>query len=166
MDDYHIEAPIHCCAIVLPAIFAASEQESTPFDGSSFHLAAVVGFETGPRVGLGLWGAHMLSLGWHSGAIFGPSAAAAAVSKLFRLPADTIEDALGMACTQAGGLMSAQFGSRVKRMQHGFAVRNRLLAAYLAREGYTGIKEIFDLEYGGFLSTFSLGLQQEPRFVP
>jgi aconitate decarboxylase len=55
------------------------------------------------------------------------------------LPANQIEDAVGIACTQAGGLMSAQYESEVKRMQHGFAARNGLLAALLARAGYIGI---------------------------
>ena len=42
-------------------------------------------------------------------------------------------------------------------MQHGFAARNGLLAALLARAGYTGIENVLDLPYGGFLSTFSAG---------
>lgn len=58
-----------------------------------------------------------------------PAAAAAASAKLFGLSADEIEDALGIACTQVCGLMSAQHGSMVKRMQHGFASRNGLFAA-------------------------------------
>jgi 2-methylcitrate dehydratase PrpD len=53
--------------------------------------------------------------------------------------------------------MAAQFGSMGKRMQHGFAARNGLLAATLAAGGYTGIKEVFEREYGGFLSTFGEG---------
>jgi aconitate decarboxylase len=52
--------------------------------------------------------------------------------------------------------MSAQFESSVKRTQHGFASRNDLLAACLARSNYKGIKSIFDRGYGGFLSTFSV----------
>lgn len=59
----------------------------------------------------------------HFGTTFGHAAAAAAVSKLLGISEDAIEDALGMACTQACGLMSAQFGSDVKRMQHGFAAQ-------------------------------------------
>lgn len=61
----------------------------------------------------------MLTSGWHSGAIFGPSASSAAVSKLLKLPANLIEDAVGIACTQACGLMSAQFEGEVKRAHHG-----------------------------------------------
>lgn len=107
----------------------------------------------------------MLTMGWHSGAVFGPSASAAAVSKLFDLNADSIEDALGIACTQACGLMSAQFESEVKRMQHGFAARNGLLAALLAKGGYIGIKRVYEREYGGFLDMFTKGMEKKPRFL-
>src|ERR1700712_2265733 len=103
-------------------------------------------------------------MGWHSGAVFGPSAAATAASKLMHLPANLIEDAVGIACTQACGLMSAQFESDVKRMQHGFAARNGLLAAVLAKGGYVGIKKVYEREYGGFLDMFSKGNGKEPRF--
>jgi len=59
-----------------------------------------------------------------------------------------------MAATQSCGLMSAQFESMVKRMQHGFASRNGLTAAALAASGYVGIKRVFEREYGGWLSVF------------
>ena len=72
-----------------------------------------------------------------------------------------MEDALGMAATQSGGLMAAQFGAMSKRMQHGFASRNGLTAALLAQGGYTGIREVFDQPYGGFLSTFGEGHQPD-----
>jgi aconitate decarboxylase len=166
MDDYHIEAPIHTSSIIIPAVFAAAEQEAVPIDGSSFLLACIVGYEIGPRVGLSLGGAHLLTVGWHSGAIFGPAAAAAAACKLLKLPSDIVEDAMGMACTQACGLMSAQFESMIKRMQHGFAARSGLWATYLAREGFLGIKKIFERGYGGFLNTFTQGSEIEPRFRP
>ena len=106
----------------------------------------------------------MLSMGWHSGAVFGPSAAAASVSKLLGSAPKVIEDAVGIACTQACGLMSAQFESMVKRMQHGFAARNGLFAVLMAREGYIGIKRVLERPYGGFLSTFGLGSGKDPPF--
>ena len=133
--------------------------------GSALLLATIVGYETGPRVGLCLHGAHMLSRGWHSGAVFGPAASASAVSKLLNLPTDKIEDALGIACTQSCGLMSAQFGSDLKRMQHGFAARNGLFAALMAQNEYTGIKNVFEEPYGGYLATFGQGSGKEPPYL-
>lgn len=137
LDDYHSGAPIHSAAVVLPSIFAAAQHLSrhgrSTIPGSALLLAAVVvGFEVGPRIGLGLHGLDMLTRGWHSGAVFGPAAAAAATSNLMHLSAEIVEDALGIACTQAGGLMAAQYGSMAKRMQHGFAARNGLFATLMA----------------------------------
>jgi len=165
LDDWHSEAPLHSNSIILPALFAAASTRDSKTAGSAFLLAYLIGLEVGPRVGKALHGADILSQGWHSGAVFGPSASAAAVSKLFSLDAAQIEDALGIACTQACGLMSAQFESEVKRMQHGFAARNGLLAAILAQGGYVGIKKVYEREYGGFLEMFSKGNGKDPQFL-
>jgi 2-methylcitrate dehydratase PrpD len=156
LDDYHPTAPVHGAAIVLPAMLAAATRAGSP-TGSQMLLGAIKGFEVGPRVGLALHGAQMLTRGWHSGPVFGGPAAAAAAGTLYDLDAYAFEDALGLAATQACGLMAAQFESMGKRMQHGFAARNGLLAATLAAAGYTGIKRVFEREYGGFLSTFGEG---------
>ncbi|KAF2107791.1 hypothetical protein BDV96DRAFT_672944 [Lophiotrema nucula] len=169
LDDYHSAAPLHSASVLLPALFAAVDNmkaRDVKISGADFLLAAVVGFETGPRVGNALHGANMLSMGWHSGPIFGSPAAAAATSKLFDLRPREIESALGLACTQAGGLMAAQYEGMVKRVQHAFASRNGLFGAMLAREGYVGMKKIFERPYGGFLSMFSKGCERAPQYKP
>jgi aconitate decarboxylase len=156
LDDYHPLAPLHSNAIVLPAMLAAVPHVG-PVDGARFLLGAILGYETGPRVGMALGGLDMLSRGWHSGVVFGPLAAAASAGCLYGLNAAQFEDALGSAATQSCGLMSAQFESMVKRMQHGFASRNGLTAAALAAAGYVGIKRVFERKYGGWLSVFGEG---------
>lgn len=171
LDDWHSRAPLHSNSILLPALFAAAQhittkESDTRITGKNLLLATVAGYEVGPRVGLALYGSHVLSKGWHSGAVFGPAAAAASVSKLLNLDAGKVEDAFGIACTQACGLMSAQFESEVKRMQHGFAARNGLMAAILARDGYIGIKKVFERDYGGFLTQFSAGNGKTPAYLP
>jgi aconitate decarboxylase len=88
----------------------------------------------------------------------------AATAKLCDLSAAQTEDAIGIACTQAGGLMAAQYEGSVKRMQHAFAARNGLPGALLARGKYGGIKKVFERPYGGFLAMFSLGSKYEPRY--
>ena len=113
---------------------------------------------------MALNGGEVLAAGWHCGPIFGHPAASAAASKLFRLDPPTTEDAIGMACTQSCGLMAAQYEGMVKRMQHGFAARNGLFSALLARSGYKGIKKVFERPYGGYLSMFTLGSEREPRY--
>jgi 2-methylcitrate dehydratase PrpD len=137
LDDYHPLAPLHSNSLVLPAMFAAAPRTGG-VSGERFLLGAILGYETGPRVGQALGGLDMLSRGWHSGVVFGPLAAAAAAGTLYGLDAAGFEDAFGMAATQSCGLMSAMFESMVKRMQHGFASRNGLTAAALRQRATSG----------------------------
>jgi 2-methylcitrate dehydratase PrpD len=156
LDDYFPEAPLHANSIVLPTLMATVAKYPAT-TGAQFMRAAILGYEVGPRVGLALHGGEMISRGWHSGVVFGSPAAAAAAGALYGLSAAAFEDAIGIASTQACGLMSAQFESMIKRMQHGFAARNGLYGAALASVGYVGIKRVFEREYGGFLSVFGEG---------
>ena len=135
LDDFHPTAPLHSLSILLPALLAtsspintsASSNSPAPFTGAEFLLALIIGLEVGPRVGNALHGTDLLESGWHCGTVFGHPVAAAAVSKLFRLNKERTEWAIGIASTQSCGLMSAQYGGMVKRMQHGFAARAGLI---------------------------------------
>jgi aconitate decarboxylase len=142
LDDYFPPAPVHSNSIVVPAMMAVIQDR--PVTGAEMLLATILGYEVGTRVGLSLHGPEMLTRGWHSGAVFGGPAAAASAGRLLGLTAAGFEDAIGISATQAAGLMSAQFESMVKRMQHGFASRNGLYAAVLAARGYVGIKRVFE----------------------
>ncbi|KAJ2957180.1 hypothetical protein NQZ79_g7070 [Umbelopsis isabellina] len=160
IDDYHGLAALHINAMVLPALLSLVSHQNHAnqvVSGQDLILAMITGCEVAPRVGMALHGGDILTRGWHSGTVFGHPASAAACSKLLKLDKDQIEDAFGIACTQACGLMSAQFESSVKRMQHGFAARNGLFSALMAQSRYKGISQVFDREYGGYLSVFALG---------
>jgi aconitate decarboxylase len=156
LDDFHPLGPLHSASVVIPSLLACAE-ELGHVTGDKFLLGAIAGFEVGPRVGMALHGAQMLSRGWHSGSVFGTHASAVAAGILLDLDAARFEDALGLAATQSAGLMAAQFEAMCKRMHHGFAARNGLYSALLAAGGYTGIKRVFEREYGGFLSVFGEG---------
>ena len=164
LDDVHPHAPLHSGALIIPALLACAEERGE-VTGAEFLLGAVAGFEVGPRVGLALRGGQMLSRGWHSGAVFGTHAAAAAAGILLRLDAARFEDAFGLAGTQSAGLMAAQFEAMCKRMHHGFSARNGLFSALMAAGGYTGIKRVFERSYGGFLSMFGEGHDPIPAEI-
>ena len=171
LDDYHAAAPVHNSAIMLPTLIAATESLArrpghpvTKVSGEHFLLSTIVGFETSIRAGNGLYGNDMLARGWHCGAVYGAPGSAAAAAKLFQLNSVQTEDAIGMACTQACGLMAAQFGGMIKRVQHGFSTRNGLMGALLARGDYEGIKKVFEQPFGGFLAMFSLGNGRDPPY--
>ncbi|MGO9927253.1 MAG: MmgE/PrpD family protein [Mycobacterium sp.] len=160
LDDFHPLAPLHSCSLLIPALLStvSTLQHTTgQMGGAELLLAAIAGFEVGPRVGYTLHGTQMLDRGWHSGSVFGTHSAAMASGKLRGLSPAQLEDALGLAGTQSAGLMAAQYEAMSKRMHHGLAARNGFYAAGLAAAGYTGIKRVFEREYGGFLSVFGEG---------
>jgi 2-methylcitrate dehydratase PrpD len=157
LDDFHPLAPLHSASLLIPALLSTATVRPETTTGAELLLAAIAGFEVGPRVGYTLHGAQMLDRGWHSGPVFGTHSAAMASGKLRGLPPAQLEDALGLAGTQSAGLMAAQYEAMSKRMHHGFAARNGFYAAGLAAAGYTGIKRVFEREYGGFLSVFGEG---------
>jgi aconitate decarboxylase len=161
LDDAN-QACFHACAVVLPAVFAAADYLGADrVSGKTLLRAIVAGFEIGPRVGLCLNGDRMIVKGWHAPGIFGPFPAALAAGIVLGLDADQMVHALGIAGTQASGLMAAQFGSMVKRMQCGKNAQSGLYAALLAKEGFTGITDVFEQKYGGFCTTFT---QSEDEF--
>ncbi|KAI4159532.1 MAG: hypothetical protein LQ342_006533 [Letrouitia transgressa] len=171
LDDYHAAAPVHNSAIMLPTLIAATESLTrrpgyapVKVTGRHFLLSTIVGFESSIRAGNGLYGNDMLARGWHCGAVYGAPGSAAAAAKLFQLDPTQTEDAIGIACTQACGLMAAQFGGMIKRVQHGFSTRNGLMGAFLARGHYEGLKSAFERPYGGFLAMFSSGNGKSPPY--
>src|SRR6266567_6706290 len=100
-------------------------------------------------------GHEHIGQGWHSGATVGVYSAAAGAARGLRLSTQECIHALGIAGTQAAGLMAAQYGAMVKRMHAGRAAQSGLYGALLAQAGFTGIVDVFEAPYGGFCTTFS-----------
>src|SRR5215469_10906253 len=153
LDDVHRAGVLHVGAVTLPPLVAIAELR-TGMDGRDFLRAAVAGYEIGPRVGLCMGPEH-IGQGWHSGATVGVFAAASGAAAGLRLSAGQAVHALGIAGTQAAGLMAAQYGAMVKRMHAGRAAQSGLYGALLAEAGFTGIADVFESPYGGFCTTFS-----------
>ena len=153
LDDVHRAGVLHVGAVVLPALIPLAEIKAG-MSGKEFLTAAAAGYEIGPRVGLCMGPAHIAS-GWHSGATLGVFSAAAGAARGLRLNADKTVHALGIAGTQAAGLMAAQFGAMVKRMHAGRSSQSGLYGALLADGGFTGIVNVLESEYGGFCTTMS-----------
>ncbi len=153
LDDVHRQGVLHVGAVTLPAVLAAVGPD-TPLDGRELMAAIVAGYEIGPRVGMCMGQEH-IGQGWHSGATVGVFSAAAGAARAMRLGADRTVHALGIAGTQSAGLMAAQYGAMVKRMHAGRSAQSGLYGALLARDGFTGIVDVFEAPYGGFCTTFS-----------
>ena len=152
MDDLHRVGVIHPGAEAIPAADALVRHvENT--DGKRFLTAVVAGYEIGCRVGM-TGGASQLRRGFHPSATSGTFAAGASAAKMLQLsPAKTLH-ALGIAGTQAAGLMAAQHSSMVKRMHPGRSAQAGVYGALLAAKGFTGIEDVLEAPYGGFCSTF------------
>jgi aconitate decarboxylase len=153
LDDVHRQGVLHVGAVTLPPLLAVAELRPG-MSGRDLLTAAVAGYEIGPRVGMCMGQEHIVQ-GWHSGATVGVFSAAAGAAAALRLPADKVVHALGIAGTQAAGLMAAQYGAMVKRMHAGRSAQSGLYGALLAEKGFTGITDVFESPYGGFCTTFS-----------
>src|SRR5260221_1281650 len=106
LDDVHREGVLHVGAVTLPPVLAAIELRPG-LTGRDFLRAAVAGYEIGPRVGLCMGPEH-IGQGWHSGATVGVFAAGAAAAPGVKLDVERTLHALGIAGTQAPGLMAPQ----------------------------------------------------------
>jgi len=153
LDDVHRQGVLHVGAVVLPALVAIAELRPG-MSGREFLTAAVAGYEIGPRVGICMGPEH-IAQGWHSGATLGVFSAAAGAARGLALDAERTVHALGIAGTQAAGLMAAQYGAMVKRMHAGRSSQSGLYGALFAEQGFTGIRNVLESEYGGFCTTFS-----------
>jgi aconitate decarboxylase len=152
MDDLHRVGVIHPGSEAIPAADALVRQR-THIDGKRFLTAVVAGYEIGCRVAM-TGGASQLRRGFHPTATSGTFAAGAAAAKMLRLNPQKTVHALGIAGTQAAGLMAAQQASMVKRMHPGRSSQAGVYGALLASKGFTGIEDILEAPYGGFCSTF------------
>lgn len=157
LDDLHKSSIVHPGAVVVSTVLALAEY-LPEVDGRDCLRAVVAGYEAGARVGRSIGTSH-LRRGYHPTGTSGAVASAAAASALLGLTPRQTVDALSIGATQAAGLMSAQFGSMVKRMHAGRAAQSGVYGALLAAEGFTGIEDVFENDYGGYCSTLS----DEPR---
>lgn len=153
LDDIHKESIIHAGSIATPIALAYAEQQGNA-TGKDIVTAMVAGYEVGHRVG----SAATMSLffrGFHPQGTSGAYVAAATAARALRLDAVRFQHALGMAGSQAGGLMAAQEGAMVKRFHSGRAAQSGVYSAQLAADGFTGITDALEAGYGGYLSTYS-----------
>lgn len=148
MDDLHLPSRSHPGGVTLPVVFALAA-DGVAVDGRSLLVSLAAGYELTVRVGM-CQGVSSFERGWHptgSAGCFGSTASAA---KALGLSADQVQHALGVGGTMPCGLMAAQYGAMVKRLYAGHAAMVGLMAARLAAGGFTGISDIFDVEFGGY----------------
>jgi 2-methylcitrate dehydratase PrpD len=145
-DDTHAGGLVHATAVVLPAVFAVGQQVGA--DGQQALEATVVGLEVACRVAAAA--PHRFhARGLHATMVAGVFSAAAVSSRLMGLDAETTTSALGIAGSQAGGLLAfLGTGASTKQLHPGFASQSGIIAARLAAAGATGPATVFDGPHG------------------
>ncbi|HVO55617.1 MAG TPA: MmgE/PrpD family protein [Solirubrobacterales bacterium] len=145
-DDTHELAIVHPSVVVAPALLAVGE--ATGAGGEELLTAAVAGYEISARIGLAAPGALHVR-GFHPTSVCGVFAAAAVAARLRGLGAEQTANALGIAGSQASGLMEyLGDGSQTKPLHAGWAAHAGILAAALAAHGATGPASVLEGRFG------------------
>lgn len=152
-DDTNHPGYAHPSAVLVAAMLALAPLAKP--SGSAIIDAYIVGFEFVGKFGRALNTQHY-KRGWHATATFGTLAAAAACGRLLGLDEERMVMAMGIAASEAGGLR-ANFGSMTKPLHAGLAARNGVLAALLARDGFTASEVAIEHRYG-YVNVFNDGI--------
>lgn len=152
LDDGHRLAQLHPGACVIPAAISLAEVNGK--SGKDFITALVVGYQVAIQVGMLLNPEHR-EKGFHSTGTCGTLGAAAAAAKILDLNKNAVLNSLGIAGTQAAGLLESDHsGSMAKHLHAGRAAQSGVLSAFLAKEGFTGAHSIIEGNEG-ILKTMS-----------
>lgn len=139
-DDVHNGSVFHPAAVVFPPALAVAQ--SLGASGAQLMTACVAGYEVGIRVGEFLGRSHYRI--FHTTATAGTLAAAAAVGHLLGLTPAQMQHAFGSAGTQSAGLWEfLRTAADSKQLHTAHAAAAGLMAAYLAKDGFTGAQDIF-----------------------
>ena len=146
LDDGHRLAMLHPGACVIPASLSLCEAENRT--GKELIESIVVGYQVAIALGMMVNPGHR-SRGFHSTGTCGTLGAAAAACKAMDLSETQITNALGLAGTQAAGLLESDHsGSMGKHLHTGRAAQSGILSALLARNGFTGAETILEGDEG------------------
>ena len=153
LDDIHKESIIHPGSLALPVALAIAEAQGKA-SGRDLITAMIAGYEVGARVGNAAT-VRLLLKGFHPQGTSGAFTAAASAARMLKLDAHRTLHTLGIVGSQGGGLMAAQEGAMVKRFHSGRAAQSGVYSALLAQRGFTGIEDVLEAAYGGYLVTHS-----------
>lgn len=147
LDDIHKGSIIHAATVVIPAALAIAEWKE--LSGEELITAIVAGYEVCFRIGEAVSPSHYYY--WHNTATCGTFGSAIAAAKLLKLNEEQTIAALGNAGTQAAGLWEfIEDGAMSKQLHTAKSSMNGVLAALLAKKGFTGPRKILEGDRGFF----------------
>lgn len=151
-DDVALKG--HPSTVLVPAILA--EAQALGASGRDMMVAYAVGYE--------VWAElarrdpeHYHTKGWHPTGILGAIGAAAACASLNKLNAEQCAMAISLGASQSAGIM-ANFGTMTKPFHAGRSAQSGVLAARLAKAGFTSSLDALEHPQG-FLSAVSPGVR-------
>ncbi len=147
-DDTHTASIAHGSAVLAAAALAVAEAQNA--SGAALLGAYARGWEVLIRFGLAAPnGFH--AKGFMSTSVTGALASALLAAELMGLDEDRSVAALGIALSQASGVMEfLTNGSSVKSLNPGWAAHAGVVAAHFARAGMTGPETSLDGKHGLF----------------
>jgi 2-methylcitrate dehydratase PrpD len=154
-DDTHNETMIHVSAPIVTT--ALTYGEAVGASGKDVLSAVCIGREVACRMAMPAPGAFH-ERGFHATGVFGALGAAVVAGKLSDLSAQQVSYAVGIAGSQAAGLLEFfSDGTWVKRMHPGWAAHSGIWAAELAGAGFSGPPSILEGRFGLFNSHLGPG---------
>jgi 2-methylcitrate dehydratase PrpD len=130
-------------APIIPALFSLGEALAA--SGRDLLTAYVAGFEVTAKLVIAV--RDSTEEGWHAPGTLGVFGATAGCAKLLGLNYSEIEMALGITASMAAGV-ACNFGTMTKPLHVGLSARNGLLAAKLARSGFTANAQAIEAAHG------------------
>ncbi len=144
LDDAHDPTVLHTCNTVLSAALATAELMGGA-SGQQLLTSVIVGVDVMCRLGLGV----RVQRGWNRPSTYGVFGIVAAIAKLMALTETELQNALGIAYTQASGnFQSNRDGALVKRMMPANAARAGLMAVAMAKKGISGPRLFLEGQFG------------------
>ena len=134
----------HPTVAIFPSLLALGEK--TGASGRDLLEAYVIGCEVGIALDRGAKYQQM-ARGFHSTAVLGRLASAAACAKLLKFDQGQTTTALGIAGSMAGGLIH-NFGTMTKPLHAGLTARDGVMAVQLAGMGLTSGRQVLEHPVG------------------
>lgn len=153
-DDVNWALVGHPSVSLSSAILALAETRGNT--GREMLAAYACGFEVMTKIGRSCMPRFSLDGGWHATSAIGTIGAAGAAAFLLGLGRDQVRNAIGIAVSQASGVVR-NFGSMTKPFHAGIAAQAGIQAACLAEEGFTSAVDTMEGKHG-FYATLARGL--------
>ena len=148
LDDGNKKAAGHAGVHLIPAVFALADKLRS--SKKDVLVALATGYEAYIRISSAAQ-PGLVRRGFHSTGMAGTLACAAACAKLYNMDAKGIEDAIALATTMTGGLLSyGDSRPAIKPLNPGKAAENGVFAAMLASRGVQGPTEALEGQNGWF----------------